>query len=97
MNIKGESGFVADTLGPITFDGSFVGFTSSQYVNVTGGENAFLSTTETVALSGDSLDVNANRFILNSAGDMFINTDTAIHGTALRAGINSLAHMNIRV
>ena len=97
LNLQGESSLTLDTAGPVGFDGSFVGFDSPAFVNVTGGANGYLATSDTFSLSGETLSIDALRFTLDSGGDMFINTDSSIHGSANRVGMNSLSHTALRV
>jgi len=89
------SSFVVDTLGPITFDASFLDLNSDAFVSLTSGNDFNVQTQESIATNSDNLNFDSDRLFMTTTNNFVINTHGSVHGTSLRQHINSLATLDI--
>lgn len=84
-----EDSLLINTNGPLNFDGSFIGFDTPHFIDINGNLSGFVDTTGSSSFVGETLEIDALHFLLNSGGDQIINTDSSISGVSARVGISS--------
>jgi len=95
LNPTPGASFVADTLGPIGFDTSFLNFNSNSFVTFESGNDFNVQAPESIASTSDQLGFDSDRLFMTTQNDFVVNTHGNVQGTSLRQHINSLSTFDL--